>query len=479
MGRSWLLVAALALATDVDAGAPAHTSITIWATAPAALPAGFGGVTYGGYTPPSGAMITDQREVDVGATTSEVRVNGVAATVDPASVQLRSLSEPGGLAISEQRFVPGATTPDEILARHVGDAVTVVTAKGEVAGVLRSVDAQAIVVEVGTGDQRRLQVMRRDGYVQDVRLPAGANVDKPALVWRLAAKKSGKQTVEVTYRADGMSWTADYLAILDEAAKTIDFSAWATIKNASGATFDNAELTLVSGGAGQSATPVNPYVVTPPRQATPATRFVVPTPVRLGNGESVQVELMTPRSGAKARPVIAFESMPDPSANFQAYPGTDCNQFSTAVGTGRAEVAIEVDVPATTPLPDGRVRLFKRKGDRLEAVSEDALRTSAGIARIRLSPDGDVTGSRRATSCTTDERTHTIHEKIELVVENKGKQAVDVVAREFLWRWPMWRIDPSDESPRGTRAGGQTQEYKVNVPGGGKKSITYTVVYQW
>ena len=188
---------------------------------------------------------------------------------------------------------------------------------------------------------------------------------------------------------------------------------------------------------------------------------------------------MAPRVGAKARPVIAFESMPDPSVNFQAYPGTDCNQFATAVGTGRAEVAIEIDVPSTTALPDGRVRLFKRKGDRLEVVSEDALRTSAGIARIRLSPDGDITGERRATSCTNDERTHTIHEKIELKLVNKGKQTVDVVAREFLWRWPMWHIDPADETPRGTRAGAQTQEYKITVPAGAKKSISYTVTYQW
>ena len=476
MGRTWVLVAALALASRVDAGSGAR--ITIWASSPT-LPTGFGGTTYGGSTPPSGAMITDQRDVEISPAGGEVRVTGVAATVDPASVQLRGVSDPGGFTISEQRFVPGATTPDEILARHVGDAITVVTTKGEVAGVLRSIDAQALVVEVGSGDQRRLQVMRRDGYVQDVRLPAGASIDKPALVWRLAAKKPGKQTVEVTYRADGMSWSADYLAVLDETAKTIDFSAWATVRNATGAAFDNAELTLVSGGPGAVATPANPYVVTPPHTPAQATRFVVPAAVRLGSGESVQVELMPPRTNAKAHPVIAFEAMPDPSASFQAYPGTDCNQLATAVGTGRAEVAIEVDVPSATPLPDGRVRLFKRKADRLEAVSEDALRTSAGIARIRLSPDTDVVGERHATSCTNDERTHTIREKIELKLENKGKQAVEVVAREFMWRWAMWRIDPADESQHGTRAGNQTQEYRTSLPAGGKKTISYTVLYQW
>lgn len=453
------------VASHAGAGGSAHTSITIWATPSPAV--AFGGAAYGGSTPPSGAMITEQRDVDVSAAGGEVRIAGVAANLDPASVQLRSLTDPTGLTISEQRFVPGATTPDEILARHVGEQVTAVTPKGDVSGTLRAVDAQALVVEVGTGDQRHLQVLRRDGYVQDVRIAAGAAADKPMLVWRLAAKKPGKHTVEVTYRADGLSWTADYLAVLDEAARTLDFSAWATIRNATGAGFDNAELTLLT------AAPVAPL-----HPAATPTRFVVPSAVRLGSGESVQVELMKPRTAAKARSVITFEAMADPSPNYQTYVNSDCSQLNaTAPNTGRAEIAVELDVPQA--LPDGRVRLFKRKGERLDLVSEEPLRTTPGLARIRIAADTDIVGERHATSCNADERSHTVHEKVEVKLDNKSKQAADVVVREFLWRYPMWRIDPSDESPKGTRAGAQTQEYRVTVPAGGTKSVTYSVVYTW
>ena len=447
------------------AGNGARTSITIWgAAATPATPAPlYGGQTYGAATTPTGAMIVDRREVEVGAN-GEVRISGVPATLDPASVQLRSLSE--NFTVSEQRFVPGAVTPDEILQRHVGEQITVTTPKGEVAGVLRSVDAQALVVEVGTGDQRRLQVMRRDGFVQDVHLAIAAGADRPSLVWRVAAKKPGKHEVEVSYRAEGLSWTTDYLAILDDAHHALDFSAWATVKNATSATFENAELTLVDPNAAAGKV-----------GAAPA-RFTVPGTVKLGSGESVQVELFPPRTGAKARSVVVFEAMPDQSASFQQFQAVDCNQLSTSVGTAHSEVALEVDVPSKDPLPDGRVRLFKRTGARLEVVTEDPLRSVAGVARIRLSPDGDVTGERHAVSCNYDEHAHVIKEKIEVKIENKGKQAVDVVAREYLWRWPMFKIE-SDESPHGTRAGPQSQEYRLSMPAGGKKSITYTVVYSW
>jgi hypothetical protein len=238
---------------------------------------------------------------------------------------------------------------------------------------------------------------------------------------------------------------------------------------------------LVSGGATSLApNTVNGAGTVAIRPATPPLRFAVPGPVRIGAGESVQVELIKPRLAAKTRSVVTFEAIPDTSSTFQAYPGVDCNQWNTSTNAaGRAEVAIELAGPAQAPLPDGRVRMFERKADRLELVTEDQLHASASGARIRLAADSDIIGERHAVSCTYDERARSIHEKLEVKVENKGKQPAEVVVREFLWRWPVWRIDPADETVRGARAGTQTQEYRVSLPPGGKKTIAYSVVYTW
>ncbi len=466
--RGSLIVAALAvaaLASRAGAGGGARTQITVWAAIPA--PAGlYGGLAYGGYPPTTGAMITEQRVIDIAS--GEARLSGVAATLDPASVQLRDVTDPAAL-VTEQRFTAGAATPTEILARHIGDPVSVVTQKGEVAGALRAVDEQAIVVEVGAGDQRRLQVMRRDGYVQDVRLPASAGGDRPSLAWRVRTAKPGKHTVELSYRADGMSWAADYLAVLDETGKALDFSAWATVKNATGASYDSAELTLVS--AGGSAVPRGAS------RPAPA-RFAVPGPVRIGQGEAVQVELIPPRVRAPARSVIMFEAMPDPSATFQAFPGADCNQFNgVGTGSGRGEVAVELDIPAQLVLPDGKVRLFHRRAGRLEVLTEEPLRIGAGVARIHVAPDADITGERHATTCNYDEHARTVHETIEVKIDNKTRQAADVIIREFLWRWPVWHLEAEDH--KGVRAGPQIQEYRVHVPGGGRQTVIYTAAYAW
>ncbi|MBL9015807.1 MAG: hypothetical protein JNL83_16600 [Myxococcales bacterium] len=460
--------ALVAAATAATAGGNARTKVTVWA-APGPTSAIYGGLAYGGYAPTTGALISERRDIDVGAG-GEARIAGVAATIDPASVQLRDLTDPTA-TITEQRFLAGAATPTQLLQRHAGSTVTVVTPKGELTGVLRSADEQTLVVELGSGDQRRTQVLRRDGYVQDVRLPPGPGLDRPSLQWRLATKQPGKHDVELTYRADGMVWTADYLGVLDEAGTSIAFSAWATVKNTTGASYDGAELTLVSA----APQPAPAGGKSPP--AVPA-RYTIATPVHLGSGQSVQVELIPAKARAKARPVVTYEAMPDPSLGFQAYPNTDCNQWNgVGMGNGRAEVAVEVDVPTKDALPDGKVRLFRKKGERLEVVSEEALRSSAGLARMRVAANSEIVGERKAIACAYDERAHTVTEKIEVKVENKSRQPAEVVIREFVWRWPVWKLDSEDT--KSARAGAQTLEYRATVPPGGRKTVTYAVTYTW
>jgi hypothetical protein len=464
-GLAGLALAAVAAVT-LAAPRAVRTQITVW-SAPPRPPAGelFGGLGYGGYAPTTGALITEQRELEVGAGASEFRITGVAATLEPASVQLRDVTEPAA-QITDQRFLPGAATPTEILARHVGDPVSVTTPRGELTGALRAVDDQVIVVETGAGDQRRLQVMRRDSFVQDVRLPGGAATE-PSVAWRLSAARPGKHTVELSYRADGMSWTADYVATLDEPGKSLEFAAWATIRNATGASFD-AELTLVGAAPALSQT-----------GATRAPRFRIPAPARIGRGDAVQVELAPRRAAVPVRSVILHEAMADPAPQPRAQPATECNPGG-GQATGRSDLALELDVPAqgaAAALPDGMVRLFQRRAGRLELVSEDPLRTGAGVARIRVAPAADLIAERRITACSYDEQGRTVRETVELRVRNRAAQPADVIVRELLWRWPVWRVEA--EVPRGARGGPQVQEYRVRVPGSGRQIVTYTAVYTW
>jgi hypothetical protein len=467
----WLaaLAAPLALAAGLAGAGPsthARVTLTVWPTVQPQAGAerraapGYGGVTYGGAMP-RGVLVSEVRDVDVPAS-GELRIAGVAGALDPASVQLVA----PGLAITEQRFTPAAASPTDVLARHVGETVTVVTAKGDITGVLRAADDTSLVLEVGTGDARRTEVVRRE-YATDVRLPAGGASERAELAWRVTSTKHGVQPVELAYRAAGMAWDAAYVAVLDEGAGTVALTARATIHNWTGAVFDDAEVTLVSGGTAQNAR-----------------RYTLPAHVHLGGRDVVQVDLVAPRT-VKAKEVVTYTPLsPDlPAAIVSQDAQQDCAQLSSSTGLiGRAQLELEVEVAGGVVLPEAPTRLYRRggnAGDRLEPVSEDVLRASPGVARVPVTSIDTISGGRKQVACTLDEARHKLEERVEIEVANRAAKAQDVVVHELVWRLPMWRIDPATETVKGTRAGDGAQEYRVRVPANGSQKIAYTVVYTW
>src|SRR5438477_5125693 len=99
MGRAallGLLPLAVLFASDAGAGPQPRAQLTIWAQPPAPT----GGAGYATPMAVAGAMIFEQRDVDI-ATSGDARLANVASTADPASIHLRDLTDPAA-AITEQ-----------------------------------------------------------------------------------------------------------------------------------------------------------------------------------------------------------------------------------------------------------------------------------------------------------------------------------------------------------------------------------------
>lgn len=467
------------------------TTVTIWRAPANVIPYNqygyyqpYGGYTYGAAAGDA-AFISHRRAVDIKAE-GELRFPGVSTKIDPSTVQFRSLSDSKGTSVVEQRYAYDLGSPEKLMRRYIGKSVTVTTSKGEVSGVLRGIDADSLVIESGSGKSRAVEIIRRGENLLDVKLAAGDAelATEPTLVWKVVSKKPGKQNIEVSYRTDGLRWDADYTAILDDEKATksaVELSAWATITNDTGVEYNDSELVLVTGVL-DNQQPVNPYAgYQQPRVPHPEpAMFKVPREVTIAAGGTVQVELMPSRSGSSRR-VVLYETTADMSASYQTYMQYDCYSYNQPANTGgKGELALEIDGPGKGAiLPEGRVRVFKKKGDGLELLGEDQLKVNAetGQARLRLGSDENVTGSRTQRECKYDERTRSLREKFEVVVENKGKDSVEVVMREYMYRWVNWKMDGEDIP--GTKAATQTQEYRVKLSGNSKKTFTYTVVYSW
>ena len=65
--------------------------------------------------------------------------------------------------------------------------------------------------------------------------------------------------------------------------------------------------------------------------------------------------------------------------------------------------------------------------------------------------------------------------KIEVVISNRGSLAAEAFVRESIENYDdnQWKI--TDSNVTGERLGANTVQFKVNVPAGGKTTVTYTV----
>lgn len=459
---SGLAAAALVLGgTALAGGRDQKTTITIKR---APDPSGYGGESYGASF---GGFVTQRRDVDVGGD-GVLRFPGVAASLDPATVEFRSVTDPTGTRVVEQRLINDLLNPEALLFRQIGKPVTITLVKGEVTGVLRAVSTDALVIE--TADHA-VQIVQRGPQVVDVTLTAATVDAEPTLEWKLATGKPGKHTVEVSYRTDALAWAPEYSAILGDGGE-VELTSWANVTNDSGIDYLDAELTLADGG-GDGVAPRNGLAASRPASTRPST-WKIARPVSIRTGQSVQLELAPRRANAKARKVIVAEALSEQSGidNAEAY--IECGGSPNNEHTSQY-----LEVEGNGALPDGRVRMLRRVNGELTAAGEDVLRTNGatGAIRIGIGSVDDVLISRSQLDCQVGASGRSLDEKVELSVSNSGKTATEVVIREYMFRWHDWKL--LAESDKGTRASDRAQEWRVKVPANGTKTVTYTVRYTW
>ncbi|HET7217667.1 MAG TPA: hypothetical protein VFJ02_06445, partial [Vicinamibacterales bacterium] len=125
--RTWILAAAIAVAAAV--------SFTREARPIAAAPAATGqdsttsddqidlGLTV--YNSDI-ALVRDVRRIQLPKGTFDLRFMDIAATVNPATVHIRSLTEPSRLDVLEQNYEYDLLEPEKLLRKYVGRDVTIV-----------------------------------------------------------------------------------------------------------------------------------------------------------------------------------------------------------------------------------------------------------------------------------------------------------------------------------------------------------------
>src|SRR5215470_6586357 len=195
------------------------------------------------------ALVRDVRNLTLPGGTFRLKFMDIAATVNPATVHFRSLTDPEKLGVIEQNYEYDLLEPAKLLHKYVGKEVTLVRAYQD-SGTTKREEIKATLLSDNNGPVWKIGNDIVTGmYSESMRFPeVPANLyDRPTLLMSLENSGARKQQVETSYLANNLSWNADYVLTVTRDDKAADLDGWVTVVNNSGTAFHNAHLQLVAG----------------------------------------------------------------------------------------------------------------------------------------------------------------------------------------------------------------------------------------
>jgi hypothetical protein len=471
------------------------------------------------------AVVRQPLELDLKQASSNVSVTDITMHLEPDSVILRDPTGKRTLQILEQNYRADPISQGLLLSLNEGKEIDFLVkgTEGKSDQIVRGKIIRSGYVPHQSGMQRygSQYAASQTAYAQgaggepiievDRKLrfslpgqplfPALADdtILKPTLSWTLQSDRSGKLNAELSYVTGGMSWEADYSMLAPSEGNTIDVIGWVTMDNQTGKTFENAKIKLMAGDVSkiqqqaQIVTRSDGGVAYDSAAAPMSEKafeeyhlYTLSRPATLHDRESKQVEFLRAED-VRAERFYIYDGV---RINQDRYRGYNPEYIRTNRDYGTEsnpkvwvmkEIKNSKENHLGVPLPKGRMRFYRKDDDgQLEFIGENNIDHTPKDETIRINTGNafDIVGERRRTNYQIDTARNWLDESFEIKLRNrKEKDPVEIRVVEHLYRSINWDI--VEKSDTFLKTDSQTIEFRVQIPAGGEKTITYKAHYTW
>ncbi|MBI1822951.1 MAG: DUF4139 domain-containing protein [Nitrospirae bacterium] len=417
------------------------------------------------------ALIKDIRNLTLKRGISELNFSDVASQIMTQTVSIKSLTSPNLLQVLEQNYEYDLLTPQKLLDKYVGKQIKVLRDGAEVPVTILSTN-NGIVYQLGD----RIQT-DYPGHLIFPGLPENL-LSRPTLVLTLDNKNEKSQTVETSYLTAGLSWKADYVAVLNQTDDKLDLNGWVTLDNRSGSTFRNAKLKLVAGDIhrAEGERMLMDYVrAKEANAASPASAFSehsffeyhlysLQRATTIKENESKQVSLLDANDISVKKKYLFYGSQNE----YQAYyPKPVLNQKVSVM----VEIANKKENRLGVALPKGVIRVYKTDLDGSEQfIGEDNIDHTPKdeTIKIKMGEAFDIVADRRQTEW--KKIAHNVYDvSFEVVFRNHKDSAVTINDIEpFFGDWEI--LSRSHEFKK---LDSNSVQFDVLVPSNGSSTLQY------
>jgi hypothetical protein len=419
------------------------------------------------------ALVKELRSIELARGVQEFTFTGVPERLLPETVHFRSLRDPEGTLVLEQNYRYDLLDRNSLLARYRGQQV-----RALVDGEWRTVRLLAAGNPTESQPLGRILDINGEIHIEGFILPALPEglLLEPSLVWQLDAEKAGKHDVELSYLSEGISWRADYVAVVGQ-NDALDLTGWVTLDNRSGKSYADARLKLVAGDVNRVPSPA-PRMAKGMETLAMASRdaggfaeeqffeyhlYTLGRTTTVLDNEQKQVELLR-AAGVEAARKYVFRS-----DSWQE----DAEPRAVAV---TMEFANEAASGAGMPLPRGTVRVYQADaGGQLQFAGEDEIpHTPEGErVRLKLGDAFDIRGERIQTAI--DQRGNKIISRsFQITLRNHKDTALSVDVIEDVPAWQEWSV--REASHKYEKRSARQLVFTVPVPAKGEMVVKYTLL---
>ena len=420
------------------------------------------------------ALVRDRRHVALPRGESHLALRDVSAKMQPETALLQSVGSPGRVSVFEQNFNYDLLSPQKLLEKYVGRDVDVVRIDPRT-GQRHVERARVLATNEGVilryADRIETSV---DGTLSFPSLPPDLR-DRPTLVSDLTNTTDGEQDVELTYLSGGLSWKADYTALLSANDDRVDLRGLITLQNASGTAYRDAAVQLVAGDVNVVASEFKTAAAAPRgtafngRGPTEQALFeyhlyTLPRRTTVGDNQTKQVELLT-------APEVAVTKTLELRGSEYYYRSSNAD-LGARLKVGTYVTFRNEGGALGIPLPKGVVRVYKRdNAGTAQFVGSDAIdHTPKGeTIRMHLGDSFDVTAAKKQTDY--HDAGTTYESAYEIVLRNaKTTPQTVVVVEPIPGDWTML----STSAPY-RKTSSSTATWSLHVPPEGSTKLVYRV----
>ncbi len=428
------------------------------------------------------ALIKEVRRITFDRGANSIALRDVSAKMRPETASLRALSG-DSLRLIEQNFDFDLLTPQKLLEKYVGRAVTVIRTNPATGAETRE-PAQVLATNGGVvlkyADRIESGVPGRIAYGA---IPPNLR-ERPTLVVQLESAVAGRQAAELSYLSGGLSWRADYVAELAGDESKLDLAGWVTLTNQSGSSYENARLQLVAGDVNRVRDEMRPQAFAAKAMAAaPAAEMARE---QLFEYHLYSLQRLTTLSDNQTKQVALLSAAAVPVRKEYRLAGQDWYYRGTHGDLGRKhKVAVFVEFDNKggglgQPLPKGIVRVYKKdtRGNAL-FIGEDRIDHTAKneVVRLKLGDAFDVKAARKQTSFRKIAGSPNAVYESAYSIELSNAKDIPVMIKVVEPVPGDWEMIA--ESQKHTKGDAHSAVWLVTVPAQGKATLDYSVRMRW